>query len=861
VPIESSDFRARWAPEEGSLAAHVRAALGAELGQLEVQADGTHAPTPENAIDAIMDGTFRIAFFADDLALSLAAIVSDGALPPLEGRLSGSVLADGRVDHFSLAVSLDGRAVVVEDVGPLDLTLDATYDEGAAKARIEVSDMHGALGAAWGEGRIDLPALVHAPADRRGELLAEGSWEAGVRLVQRRLDRLPLPVPVDIATPLLASARVTARHGRGQPLEAAMRVDLQWPGATAPAEQAALYGCPEVPGRLALRGRLSGGVAEATVRGFSDGKPVLEGRAAAPLPVERWLEGAPVEPPPVDFLVEVLGADLGQLPLVCEHASGPLFATVEVTGLLGDQPSARIQARSPGLVLAGAPALPLRLEGEAGPRDASLELRLGDRGAQQRSRVTARVPIAWDREHPAPTLREDEPLRAELEMRMAPIGPWLAPVPGIGYPTGLIDGRVVAEGVGEDIQLSGALELHEVGFSLLAAGNRLENMSGLVRFDGQTVRLERFEARDDGGVLSASGELAMRGFRPQTASLAVVARRFPIRTAGRTMGNASLKAKVDVNLGETEGEVRARLDRMTVSLATLTVPQLQSLEPHREVIVVGPGARRYAPETPGETLTDDAYVLVLHIKTPTPFWVRRPDMAAQLEANLRVRVADATTIAGRVTIVRGFFELMGRRFVLRRGHVEFTGAEEVNPLVELTATHDLGGGRRLTMTMTGDLQQPQLRFATEDREVETLGEAIALLLGTRQADSATHADVESQAASVLSGITAGILTTTLRRELGDLFPVISVDAGGPAGVGAVRAGLTADRLIPRFMRGIVTSAYMEGFVTTADRATPAAEGAGSRAGVLVEFRYPKNLASTVRLEPPQNWSLDLLWEP
>jgi autotransporter translocation and assembly factor TamB len=861
VPVDAATFDARWEPEDGTVEAHLQAALGDALGALAVSVEGQHAPGADEPVDAALEGTYAVELSLADLDVALVERVAPDTAPPMAGKLSGSLLADGTLEDFSLAASVTGRHLTTTGVGPLDVALDATFDDATFRARVEARDDVGDLARLSGALSVDLAALVREP-DRAAERLGSAPWELHARVPPRPLDQLPVPLPEALAMPAVGSLELDVLRPERGPVEADLKADLRLPHEQTPRELIDGTCADGTRARVFVGARLRDGETRVRLRGFASGERILTGSASAATPVALWLEqGLPEAPPTMRFETELDAPDLARVPTVCRFATGPLSAELTVEDLFGDAPSARLAARSPKITVMDSPELPLRLKAEAGTREATLELRAGDPRTQQRSRVSARVPIAWGGADMVPAYRDDEPLRAVLEMNMTDLGPWLAPVPGIGYPTGRINGRVVAEGVGEDIRFDGALDIHDAGVSFLAAGNRLDGMQGRVAFDGQTIRLERFEARDDGGRIEAKGQLVMKGLRPETAYVEMEARRFPLRTAGRTMGRLTVDARVGMDLGKDEGRVEARLDAMTVNLDALELPQLQSLDPHPEVHLVGPGAKRHGPIVLDETLGDETHVLTIEIKTPTPFWVRRPDMAAQLEADLEVRIAENTTISGRVEIVRGFFELVGRRFVLRRGSVQFTGAEQINPLVEITATHDLGGGRLLTMTMSGDLREPKLRFATEDREIPTVGEAVALLLGPRGADGNTQGNVESQAASVLSGITAGILTTTLRRELGDLFPVITIDSGGTSGVGAIRAGISADRIIPKFLEGVVQSAYVEGFVSTADRSVGEQQGSTSRAGVLVEFRYPYNLTSTVQVAPPQNWSLDLMWDP
>ena len=117
--------------------------------------------------------------------------------------------------------------------------------------------------------------------------------------------------------------------------------------------------------------------------------------------------------------------------------------------------------------------------------------------------------------------------------------------------------------------------------------------------------------------------------------------------------------------------------------------------------------------------------------------------------------------------------------------------------------------------------------------------------------------------SFLGGLTTGLLTLSARRNLGGLFPVIAIEAGDTLGETRVRAGVQATQLVPEFLRGVVRGAYVEGLVTTGEPGAgeQAGTGTGFGGGVLIELRFPYDLAAIGRYGPGQTWSLDVTWEP
>lgn len=195
-----------------------------------------------------------------------------------------------------------------------------------------------------------------------------------------------------------------------------------------------------------------------------------------------------------------------------------------------------------------------------------------------------------------------------------------------------------------------------------------------------------------------------------------------------------------------------------------------------------------------------------------------------------------------------------RRRPARRGSLVFSGGATADPTIDLTATHTLEGDDTVTVFMTGRLRQPEIRFATNIPSIESEAEIIQLLVYGRGGSRQT---AEGEAAAALGALTAGLLSSLTRRELGHVLPRFAIESRAGQGT-RVRAGIQADDLIPGFLRGAVRSAHVEGFVGSSEGAEGAATTTG---GVLLELYFPYHLVTSGAFEQPDNWSVDLTWEP
>jgi translocation and assembly module TamB len=258
----------------------------------------------------------------------------------------------------------------------------------------------------------------------------------------------------------------------------------------------------------------------------------------------------------------------------------------------------------------------------------------------------------------------------------------------------------------------------------------------------------------------------------------------------------------------------------------------------------------------------------VHVDGSRPFWVRRNDFAAQIGADLTATYRDPELfIEGYAELRRGFFEVFGKRFNIENGSMNFDGGSEFDPEVNLVASHDLRSppNTQVTVIAHGTLSSPEIEFSSNHRDCDERAEIISMLVsgrcGTPSGDTSNlEFNAYEQASDFLAGIAAGLLTLTARKEFGDVLPIIVIESGDQAFQSArVRAGYQANDVIPDFLKNVVQGAYIEGIFAAGDANGEA--NASLLPGVLIELAFPYSLVTTGEYTPPNNWSLDITWEP
>ena len=168
-------------------------------------------------------------------------------------------------------------------------------------------------------------------------------------------------------------------------------------------------------------------------------------------------------------------------------------------------------------------------------------------------------------------------------------------------------------------------------------------------------------------------------------------------------------------------------------------------------------------------------------------WIRNPQLRLELGGNLNMRMKDGDFfLKGPVDIVRGQYDLLGRRFTVIEGYINFQGSKEFKPPIYLEAEYiyrTVGREKRaLVLKVTGNIEYPIVTFLDSNNEISQ-DDAIAIILYGRKTDElsfGSQSDVtnESNVNTAAMGIVSNIVSNQLSRSVGDnlQLDVIEVNA-------------------------------------------------------------------------------------
>jgi translocation and assembly module TamB len=556
---------------------------------------------------------------------------------------------------------------------------------------------------------------------------------------------------------------------------------------------------------------------------------------------------------------------LERLPFVCGKVRGTLNATLQVDDPLGDAPRLEARIRARGVSLGSEERVSLDVRAKANAQGVSVSSAIAAHAGQSDLRFV----LPWSLRRGQLRVSPVAPLDATLRLRHLPIAPFLPPRGAISYATGSVSGEASLGGRLIIPRANGKLVLERIGFTATDLAQPLRRITGQLEFSEKDLILKRITAHDKDGHLTVDGRIDFGNLQQVLGDVKISARDFPLRQQGQVVATTDVDATIKTRVEPNKTRLMVRLTNVDTWLEGGDVRRGIDAAAHPDIVVdgVAPAPKVLESASPaagprgqpkasssGQRLTE------LSLDASEHFWVKRDDFAVQLAARLEARIqGDDARITGKVDIQRGYLQLLGKVFEIERGSkLEFIGSPRPDPVVGLTAAHDnRRSGQRIVVKISGRGSAPVLTFFVDDNEV-TAGDAFVAIYGSQNSNRRAG-DANQEAKRFVGGLTAGLLATSARRELGAAAPILMVEPGDNAGQGRVRAGFEFDSLVPTWLRGVITGVYFEGIVAN-EKQGKEQRDSNVKGGALLELYFPRNLFTSGQYGPGATWSLDFGWQ-
>jgi translocation and assembly module TamB len=399
---------------------------------------------------------------------------------------------------------------------------------------------------------------------------------------------------------------------------------------------------------------------------------------------------------------------------------------------------------------------------------------------------------------------------------------------------GLLDAGLSVGGTVQGPQLDGTVEIIDGIYENGRTGTVLHNIALRARARQQRLTIEELSANDGGsGRISGEGfvEVDPAASFPLDVSLSLTsARLVQTNEADATLGGR-LRLAGNALASSLTGQLE--VERADISIPDQVGPSVPTIE----VEEIG----GTAPRTPTSNGAGGASAFELGldvvVNLPGRVFVRGRGLESEWEGRIEAKgTASDPRLTGTLQIRRGSFDLLDKRFNLRRGVITFTGQSPPNPQIDIEAVAQATDITTI-VRIGGHAKQPTI--ALDSQPPLPQDEVLSRLMFNRPASSITPLQAVQLAAAVnrLRGGGPGVLDR-LRTALG----VDTLDVGGGDGAAGttVRAG-----------KYLSEGVYVEGETGTGDQSSKArveveilpnvslqAEtGADATSGVGVKWKY------------------------
>lgn len=315
----------------------------------------------------------------------------------------------------------------------------------------------------------------------------------------------------------------------------------------------------------------------------------------------------------------------------------------------------------------------------------------------------------------------DLPAKAEVQIDSLPLDLLARVTTALQAVRGTADGRVALSGTLRKPRITGAVALRDARAYVTALGVTAERMNGTIRLNSDTVRLDSLVAWSDGRiVMRGIADISTPAKPVVDLALDVLRARVLDNEQGRVRADAAITARGPLDAVLVQGRTRIRE-------GILYLPESDN----REVISVGDPSvfavidttdirtRELLP-TQSPLLANLRLDLTLGVDRDT--WVRSRDANIEIysEEDLDIRVdrrRSTLTLDGVVNTDRGEYQLLGKRFQVKRGAVQFVGTQEINPLLQITGEYEVKQASRpalnISILIGGTLRSPRLTLESD----------------------------------------------------------------------------------------------------------------------------------------------------
>lgn len=369
---------------------------------------------------------------------------------------------------------------------------------------------------------------------------------------------------------------------------------------------------------------------------------------------------------------------------------------------------------------------------------------------------------------------------------------------------GVLNGKVDVGGTLNSPRPVGDVSLENAEVIIPEYGIEYRNIILELSFSEDAARLDSFYIKTDDGDLMAIGAIdfntAIYKGDINQSEISVRFNRFnPFDHRQFNMelsGDVIIKGKAgevvfDGNLTVPEAEVYLpAIMNMTGRITAPEIPEPLLVREIERLETQNDSVDAIQPDTMISTTDSlninylDGFTGKLNIKFPSNTWIKNKDMFIELSGDIDlIKNAEFFELFGTIDIVRGQYDLLGKRFKIQEGAITFQGGEEIIPRINITADYSFRNSDRaaqeLQVVISGNATNPTVNFTLDGNSISE-GDALSYLFFGRGMNELTIEQQENvSGAGQLAGNAAmSVLSSQLTELLGRSLNVDYIEVKG-----------------------------------------------------------------------------------
>jgi translocation and assembly module TamB len=237
-----------------------------------------------------------------------------------------------------------------------------------------------------------------------------------------------------------------------------------------------------------------------------------------------------------------------------------------------------------------------------------------------------------------------------------------------------------------------------------------------------------------------------------------------------------------INIIRSSFYLPALMEESASAAAKSEVPKpmlVEALESAEDAIYVkGNGSSRRQKE---KDSAPDIYKNLsgsLKLTIPRNTWIKSPNTRLEIEGDLDlVKTGPEFEIFGTIAVLRGNYDIVGKRFNISEGKLTFQGGEEINPEVLIKAEYKFRNAAReqktILLSISGKAKKPELKFTLDNKEISE-GDAVSYVMFGRSLDELTYGQQSAVAdetqkggtGNLALGVAANYLSSEITKSIG-----------------------------------------------------------------------------------------------